>query len=53
MLSYFLYNSIIGTWCIQKWVDYGWSDKQLLGNVSVNLQYFYFDPQSEKILKVF
>ena len=32
---------------------YGWSDKQILGNVSAILQYFYFDQQSEKILQAF
>ena len=53
MLSYFLYNSIIVTWCIQKGVDNGWSDKQILGNVSVSMQYFYFDQQSVKILQAF
>ena len=29
------------------------SDKQILGNVSATLQYFYFDQQSEKILQAF
>ena len=32
---------------------HGWSDKQTSGNVSANLQYFYFDQQSEKILQAF
>ena len=53
MLSYFLYNSIIFTWCIQKGVDHGWSDKQNLNIVSVTLQYFYFDQQSKKIIQAF
>ena len=45
MLSYFLYNSVIVTWCIQKRVGHGWWDKQI--------SYFYFDEQSEKILQEF
>ena len=53
MLSFFLYNSIIVTWCIQKGVDHGWSDKQILGNISVTVQYFYLDQQSKKILQAF
>ena len=47
MLSYFLYNS---------WTEpslHGWPDKQISGNVSATLQYFYFDQQSEKILQAF
>ena len=54
-LSYFLYNSIIVTWSIQKGEPslHGWPDKQISGNVSATLQHFYFDQQSEKILQVF
>ena len=32
---------------------HGWPDKQISGNVSATLQYFYFDQQSEKILQAF
>ena len=57
MLSYFLYDLIIVTWCIQKGVNlvymHGWSEKQILGNVSATSQYFYFDQHSGKILQAF
>ena len=32
---------------------HGWPDKQISGNVSATLQYFYFDQQSEKFIQAF
>ena len=52
MLSYFLYNSIIITWCIQKGVNLVCMVDQTntfqVYHVSPTLQHFYFDQQSEK-----
>ena len=54
MLSYFLCDSIIVTWCIQKGVNLVYMvDQTIIGNVSATLQYFYCDQQSKKILQVF
>ena len=32
---------------------HGWPGKQISGNVSATLQYFYFDQQSEKFIQAF
>ena len=52
MLSYFLYNSIIITWCIQKGVNLVYMVDQTntfqVYNVSATLKHFYFDQQSKK-----
>ena len=55
MLSYFLYNSIGVTWCIQKGEPslHDLPDKQISGNVSATFQHFYFYQQSEKILQAY
>ena len=44
MLSFFVYNSIIVTWCIQKGVNLVY----MVCNVSASLQHFYFDQHSRK-----
>ena len=43
---FFLYNSIIVTWCIQKRDEpslHAWQDQLISGNVSATLEHFYFD----------
>ena len=56
MLSYFLHNSVIVTWCIQEGVNLVYMIDQTyknLSNILTTLQYIYFDQQSGKILQGF
>ena len=56
MLSYFLYNSVIVTWCIPKGGNLVYMiDQKNKFQVmfQLTLQHFYFSQQSEKILQTF